>query len=63
MHLIYLDESGNSGNNLSDPQQPIFVLGALIVPEQKWKAIEEAVTEQVEFFFEGFVPEDYEICQ
>jgi len=28
MHLIYLDESGNSGTNLTDPQQPIFVLGA-----------------------------------
>jgi ABC-type dipeptide/oligopeptide/nickel transport system permease component len=31
MNLIYFDESGNSGTNLADPQQPIFVLGALIV--------------------------------
>ncbi len=40
MNLIYFDESGNSGTNLADPQQPIFVLGALIVPETKWQAIE-----------------------
>lgn len=61
MHLIYLDESGNSGTNLSDPQQPIFVLGALIVPEKQWKAIEQAVTEQIRSFFEDRVPDDYEI--
>ena len=36
MHFIYLDESGNTGNNLNDVTQPIFVLGALIVPEEKW---------------------------
>lgn len=41
MHLIYLDESGNSGTNLSDPQQPIFILGALPIPEEKWKALVE----------------------
>ena len=28
MHLVYFDESGNSGNNLNDADQPIFVLGA-----------------------------------
>ncbi len=40
MHLVYFDESGNSGNNLNDPEQPIFVLGALIVPETCWQAVE-----------------------
>lgn len=40
MHLIYIDESGNTGLNLADPQQPIFVLGALVVPEMSWQAIE-----------------------
>lgn len=49
MHLIYFDESGNSGNNLADPQQPVFVLGALIVHEGAWQAVEadlEAVLNQ-----------------
>lgn len=40
MYLLYFDESGNSGNNLADPQQPVFVLGALIVHESVWQAIE-----------------------
>lgn len=40
MHLIYIDESGNTGNNLEDPQQPLFLLGALVVPETSWLALE-----------------------
>lgn len=40
MHLIYLDESGNSGMNLNDPQQPVFVLCGLLVPEEKWLHLE-----------------------
>ena len=40
MHLIYFDESGNTGNNLEDAQQPIFVLGALVVPESEWQTVE-----------------------
>lgn len=28
MHRGYFDEPGNSGNNLNDPEQPFFVLGA-----------------------------------
>ena len=30
MYLVYLDETGNTGTDLSDSQQPIFVLSALI---------------------------------
>ncbi len=40
MHLIYFDESGNTGNNLNDHQQPIFVLCALAVPEDRWLQVE-----------------------
>ena len=40
MHFIYLDEAGNTGNNLNDASQPIFVLGALLVHEQKWLRLE-----------------------
>jgi hypothetical protein len=43
MHLIYIDESGNTGKNLADPQQPVFVLGALVVPETSWQPIETAL--------------------
>ncbi len=40
MHLVYLDESGNTGTNLNDSEQPIFLLAALIVPETVWQALE-----------------------
>lgn len=40
MNLIYFDESRNSGTNLNDPEQPVFVLGALVVPESCWQALE-----------------------
>lgn len=40
MYLVYLDETGNTGANLGDAQQPIFVLAALIVPEACWLSLE-----------------------
>jgi len=40
VHLIYFDESGNSGNNLSDSQAPVFLLCALCVPADEWQDIE-----------------------
>ncbi len=50
MNLIYLDESGNSGTNLGDVQQPVFVLGALIVPENRWLALEQKLEALVQPF-------------
>src|SRR3954470_7895870 len=47
MHLVYFDESGNSGNNLNDADQPIFVLGALIVPETCWQAVERDLEKEL----------------
>src|SRR5438270_11987961 len=35
-----LDETGNTGANLNDVQQPVFVLAALIVPEGRWQDLE-----------------------
>lgn len=61
MHLIYVDESGNSGKHLNDPQQPIFVLAALIVPEDNWTAIEQSLEESVQQIFKGTIPPDQEI--
>jgi len=51
MHLIYLDESGNTGTNLSDPHQPVFVLAALIVPESVWLNLEKRLLESIEHHF------------
>jgi hypothetical protein len=40
MHLIYVDESGNTGLNFSDSEQPVFLLAALIVEETCWLELE-----------------------
>ena len=40
MHLVYLDESGNTGMNLNDHEQPVFVLCALVVAEENWQSLE-----------------------
>ncbi len=52
MHLIYLDESGNTGTDLKDGQQPVFVLAALIVPETCWQHLET----DLEASFKGLLP-------
>lgn len=60
MHLVYFDESGQTGNNLSDPSQPIFTLAALIVPEIVWLAVEKELEAAVAKYFPSR-PEDFEI--
>ena len=61
MHLIYLDESGQTGTNLKDPVQPIFVLGALIVPESIWLGLEKDLLAALEKSFPTPRPADFEI--
>lgn len=61
MHLIYLDESGNTGNNLSDPHQPVFTLAALLVPEQRWLGLEQALAATIERFFPSPRPDTFEV--
>jgi len=61
MHFIYLDEAGNTGNNLNDAVQPIFVLGALIVPEQKWLKLEAELSAAIDLSFPPPRPDDFEV--
>lgn len=34
MHFYYLDESGDTGSNLNDPDQPVMVLGGISVRDE-----------------------------
>jgi hypothetical protein len=47
LHLVYLDESGNTGTNLNDTEQPIFLLAALIVPEATWQPLERDLEQAI----------------
>ena len=61
MHLIYFDESGNTGNNLADDSQPIFLLCALAVPADRWQIIENDLTEARRTIYPDPIPEDFEM--
>lgn len=61
MNLIYMDESGNTGTNLQDEQQPVFALGALIIPEEKWQSLEADLEQSVEGFYPSPRPENFEV--
>jgi hypothetical protein len=61
VYLIYFDESGNTGTNLSDAQQPVFVLCALAVPETKWLQVELDLHAEIERLFPAPRPDDFEI--
>ncbi len=61
MHLVYLDESGNTGAGLGDSAQPVFVLCALLVPEDAWKFLERDLHEAIESAFPSPRPDRFEI--
>lgn len=61
MHLVYLDESGQTGTNLNDKAQPLFVLGALVVPESSWLAVEKDLQAAIDKHFPPPRPDDFEI--
>ncbi len=61
MHFFYLDESGDSGANLNDREQPIFVLGGLSVADKKWNNTKERLDAVVNNYFGGNIPAGFEV--
>jgi hypothetical protein len=61
MNLVYFDETGNTGTRLDDPQQAIFILGAMVVAESQWQGLESGLESAVETFFPSPRPDDFEI--
>ena len=61
MQLIYFDESGNTGNNLSDPNQPIFVLAAMIVPVGVWQSLESKLNDSFRQHFPSLYADGVEV--
>ena len=39
MYLMYADESGNTGTDYDNKEQPIFVLAGILVEDKKWHDI------------------------
>ncbi|MHB0946636.1 MAG: DUF3800 domain-containing protein [Sedimentisphaerales bacterium] len=61
MNLIYLDESGNTGLNFKDTQQPVFVLAAIIIHSDKWFFMEKEFHNILRQHFIGEFPDDIEL--
>lgn len=61
MYLVYIDESGNTGLNLKDSQQPIFVLAALLIEEKKWFELEQEFHAILLKHFNGTIPSKCEL--
>lgn len=61
MNFVYIDESGNTGLNLKDPQQPVFLLTALILPELKWFPLEKKFFHIVRKYFNDKLPSSFQV--
>jgi hypothetical protein len=61
MHFYYLDETGCTGPNLQDPEQPIFVIGGLRVSDERWRKTIETINTVVSQFFGGAIPKNFEL--
>jgi len=61
MKLVYIDESGNTGLNFKDKQQPIFLLSALVIDEAVWFQIENNYHELLKKCIGNDLPIEYEV--
>lgn len=65
MHFLYIDEAGNSGANLHDADQPVFVMAGLVVSDEKWHGTKAVIEAKLLTFLEGVLPPNFELhaCQ
>lgn len=61
MHFFYLDESGCTGANLADADQPIFVMGGLSVRDEGWNQTQERFNQIISGYFRGNAPPNFEL--
>lgn len=61
MHFLYIDEAGNTGTDLANPQQPVFVMAGLVVSDEKWRNTKAAIQQRLQQFFGGAIPEAFEL--
>lgn len=60
MLCAYLDDAGNSGARLDDPQQPYHHVGAVLIPESKWLAVRDDMLSIARDALGGTLPEGFE---
>lgn len=60
MHFYYIDETGCDGRSLVNPQEPIFVLGGIILRDEGWNKTHIEYEKIIMKYFENEVPENFE---
>jgi hypothetical protein len=61
VHFFYLDETGCTGANCGDPEQPIFVLGGISVKDKGWRATTAQFNAALDDLFGGNKPAGAEL--
>ncbi len=61
MHFYYLDEAGCTGCDLTNQEQPIFVLGGISVRDEGWNATQEAMAAIIGEYFGNGIPQNFEL--
>ncbi|MBN1796458.1 MAG: DUF3800 domain-containing protein [Sedimentisphaerales bacterium] len=61
MYLVYIDESGNTGLNLKDTEQPVFIMAAIIVDQLKWFSLEKEFLEIAVRYFGRPLPDPFHV--
>lgn len=61
MHFYYIDESGDTGANLADPNQPVMVLGGISVRDEGWNQTHQELERKLHTFFGSPLPADFEL--
>lgn len=61
MHFFYMDESGCTGANLADPDQPVFVLGGVSVRDEGWNETQRQFEKLISDYFGGAFPAGFEL--
>lgn len=60
MHFFYLDESGCNGRDLRNPEQPIFVIGGIVLRDEAWNKTHSDFLLIIQNYFDGVIPDNFE---
>jgi len=61
MHFYYLDEAGCTGSDLTNQEQPIFVLGGISVRDEGWYETQKPMAAIIEDYFGNDIPQNFEL--
>ncbi len=61
MHFYYIDETGCNGSDLTQIQQPIFVLGGIILRDEGWNKTHQEYENVISEYFGGSTPDNFEL--